>query len=164
MDLSIIIVNWNSVDFLRGCLVSICQPPQSISLEVIVVDNASYDGCDSMLAREFPRVRFIQSHENIGFARACNLGHQHSAGRILLFLNPDTKIVGNALADLVSGLDSLPDAGAIGCKLLNADGTLQKSCIQSFPTILNQCLDSEALRSRFPRSRLWGMAPLFSGT
>ena len=135
-----------------------------MSFEVVVIDNASFDGCDTMLEREFPQVRFVQSHDNGGFARACNLGHQNSTGRILLFLNPDTEIKGNALSDLVRGIDSLPDGGAIGCKLLNGDGTLQTSCIQSFPTILNQCLDSEALRSRYPGSHLWGMGPLFRAT
>src|SRR5271165_5655937 len=142
MDLSIIIVNWKSVDFLRGCLASIFSPGSSLSLEVVVVDNASYDGCEEMLSREFPQVRFIQSRENIGFARACNLGFRNSTGRVVLFLNPDTKVLGNALSSMVDGLESQSHAGAIGCKLLNGDGSLQTSCIQSFPTILNQALDN----------------------
>jgi len=161
MDLSIIIVNWNSAEFLRNCLRSVFQDAPGISLEIIVVDNASYDGAERMLEREFPNVRYIQSGENSGFAKANNLGYEASTGRYLLFLNPDTEILSDALAQLVACLDSLPDAGALGCRLLNGDGTLQTSCVQAFPTILNQTFDSEALRDRYPNSKLWGMEPLF---
>lgn len=160
MDLSIIIVNWNSKAFLRNCLESILQAPPSLALEVIVVDNASYDGADRMLAGEFPRVRYVQSNENLGFARANNLGYKHSSGRHLLFLNPDTEIVDGAIDRMVAAADSLADAGAIGCRLLNSDGSLQTSCVQALPTILNQALDAEGLRARFPKSSLWGMEAL----
>jgi N-acetylglucosaminyl-diphospho-decaprenol L-rhamnosyltransferase len=163
MDLSIIIVNWNSADFLRACLDSVFRDTSDITMEVIIVDNASYDGSQEMIRRDFPPVRYIQSDANLGFARANNLGYQSSTGRLLLFLNPDTVILGSALSQMTACLDSLPDAGAAGCRLLNGDGTLQTSCVQALPTILNQALDAEALRKRFPNSRLWGMAPLFHG-
>ena len=68
MELSIIIVNWNSVDYLEKCIRSINDQTKDINYEIIVVDNASYDGCDKMLKNEFPNVRFIQSKDNIGFA------------------------------------------------------------------------------------------------
>jgi GT2 family glycosyltransferase len=80
----------------------------------------------------------------------------------LLFLNPDTKILGTALSDMRDCLDSISEAGALGCRILNADGTVQTTAIQAFPTLLNQLFDTETLRQRFPRSALWGMAPLFS--
>ena len=84
--------------------------------------------------------------------------------KLCLFLNPDTELVGPAINVLFDHLRALPDAGAVGCKLLNSDGTVQTSCIQSIPTILNQVLDSEASRAKWPRSLLWGMAPLFSAS
>jgi N-acetylglucosaminyl-diphospho-decaprenol L-rhamnosyltransferase len=160
MDLSIIIVNWNSKDYLQKCLVSLFRETHQIAFEVIVIDSASYDGCDQMLQEHFPQVRFIQSDKNVGFARANNAAFRESRGDCVLFLNPDTELVGPAINVLYTELRSRPQAGSVGARLLNFDGSIQTSCIQSFPTILNQVLDSEFLRARSPRSRLWGMAPL----
>jgi GT2 family glycosyltransferase len=162
-QLSIIIVNWNSKDYLQKCLRSICANPAGITSEIIVVDGASFDGCEAMLAREFPDVRFIQSRDNIGFARANNLGFEQSRGDHVLFLNPDTEVVGNAIRTLHDFLARTGDAGIVGAKLLNTDGSVQTSCIQTFPTILNQFLDAEILRRVFPRLSVWGIAPLVSG-
>src|SRR5436190_19611147 len=96
MELSVIIVNWNSVDYLQGCLSSLYSGAASLDFEVVVVDNASYDGASELLRREFPRVKFIQCAENRGFAAANNVGVTHSSGRTLLFLNPDTALIGRA--------------------------------------------------------------------
>lgn len=161
-DLSIIIVNWNSKDYLRACLRSLDRHrPPGVMLEFIVVDGASFDGCDRMLTAEFPEVRFIQCQENVGFARANNLGARHARGRGLLLLNPDTEFIEDSLTPLLARLDSLPRAGAVGCRLLNSDRSLQTTSILNFPTILNRVLDSEYLRRRFPDSLLWGNAALF---
>ena len=84
-DLSIIIINWNSVSFLRKCLASIDANTKKTSFEVIVIDNASSDGCGEMLRTEFPRVRFVQSTTNLGFAAANNLGVQHHSASVCCF-------------------------------------------------------------------------------
>jgi hypothetical protein len=160
LDLSIIIVNWHSMAFVKKCLSTIYANTKKLRFEVIVVDNASYDGCGAMIEAEFPAVRFIQSGENLGFARANNLGFQQSCGRNLLFLNPDTEVVGTAIERLVEFLDSAPQAGVIGAKLLNSDRSIQTSCIQRFPTILNQTLDTEYLRRILPAWSIWGTRPL----
>jgi GT2 family glycosyltransferase len=162
MDLSIIIVNWNSVDFLKKCLASVKAGTQGIDYEIIVIDSASFDGCGEMLQKQFPEIIFIQSQENVGFARANNIAFEKSCGSKILFLNPDTEIDSSAINIIYEYLQKLPKAGALGCKLLNTDRSIQTSCLQSFPTILNQNLDSEFLRERFPGSALWGMAPLFN--
>lgn len=159
---SIIIVNWNSKDYVRECLRSLFAHHPYADIEVIVVDGASFDGCDRMLAEEFPSVTFVQSKENVGFARANNLGVRHASGDYLFFLNPDTLFLENSIALLTEHLEKLPRAGAVGCKLLNTDRTLQTSCVQSFPTLINQILDSEALRRLAPRSSLWGVAAFHS--
>jgi hypothetical protein len=159
--LSIVIVNWNSCAFLRNCLKSIYATAGDLPLEVIVVDNASYDGSKKIVDEEFPKVRFVQSDTNLGFAGANNLGFKYSSGRSLLFLNPDTEIVGTALQVMLASLKAAPDAGIIGPKLLNSDLSVQTSCIQRFPTILNQLLDCEYLRTKFPRAGIWGMRPLW---
>jgi hypothetical protein len=161
-DVSVIIVNWNSKDYVRRCLSSLSEHFQNIALEVVVVDAGSFDGCDEMLAREFPSTIFVQSPENIGFARANNLGVCHSRGQYFLLLNPDTELIENSIRILRDQFRSLLDAGVIGCRLLNSDHTLQKSCVQTFPTVLNQLLDAEFLRARFPNSDLWGITALNS--
>jgi GT2 family glycosyltransferase len=164
MTLSIIIVNWNSRVLVRQCLASLVACCRLEDLELIVVDSGSFDGCGDMLAAEFPAVRFLQCPDNVGFARANNLASRHARGRQLLFLNPDTLLSEDSPARLSRRLQELPRVGALGCRLLNTDQTVQTSCIQSFPTVLNQMLDAQWLRQRFPRSRLWGMAALFDGS
>jgi GT2 family glycosyltransferase len=162
MDLSIIIVNWNSKEYLRKCLASIRAQPGVPDQEIVVIDSASHDGAGQMLAEHFPEVRFIQANRNLGFARANNDAFDVSTGRHVLFLNPDTEVVGSAVATMIERLRTLPDAGSVGCRLVNGDGTVQTSCIQSMPTILNQVLDCEFLRARSLKSGLWGMAPLYT--
>lgn len=163
MDLSIIIVNWNSLDYLRKAIASIEAGTSRIEFEIVVIDAASLDGCEEMLRRFYPRVRFIQSKRNAGFAKANNEAFTMARGRTLLFLNPDTEIEGRAIETLYDQLNSLPNAGIVGAKLLNSDGSVQESCIRAFPTILNQVLDSAVLRKLFPTSGLWGMKPLLTG-
>jgi N-acetylglucosaminyl-diphospho-decaprenol L-rhamnosyltransferase len=161
LDLSIIVVNWNSAEFVRQCVNSIRKNLSGLTYEIIVVDNASFDGCDRVLREHDQEVIFLQAEKNLGFARANNLASATSRGNTLLFLNPDTEIIGDAVFRLHEILHQLPKAGAVGAKLLNSDRTLQASCIQSFPTIVNQVLDSEWLRKRCPKSELWGMSPLY---
>jgi hypothetical protein len=161
MDLSIIIVNWQSKNYLQQCLRSILDQTRDLQFEIIVIDNASYDGVAELIARQFPQVIFLQSAKNLGFAKANNQAFACSVGRNVLFLNPDTEVQGPALALLMSALDTQPHAGIAGAKLLNSDLSIQTSCIQTFPTIWNQALDLELLRSAFPGSSFWGNKVLF---
>lgn len=161
MDVSVIIVNWNSKEYVQQCLASLYRHCRSFPFEVVVVDGASFDGCGEMLAKEFPSVVFVQSEVNGGFGAANNLAVRHSSGNFLFFLNPDTLLHENSLQILVDALRSNCRAVAVGCRLLNRDGTIQTSCVQSFPTVLNQALDSEFLRERFPEWKLWGVSPLY---
>ncbi|MCI0561551.1 MAG: glycosyltransferase family 2 protein [Nitrososphaera sp.] len=162
-DLSIIVVNWNSKNYLRKCIASILGNTFGIEYEIIVVDSASFDGCGEMLQELYPQVRFIQSEHNEGFARANNLGVRYARGSAALFLNPDTEVRGHAIERLYSHLRELPRAGVVGCRLLNSDGTLQTSCVQPMPTILNQVLDAEVLQRWFPKISLWMSATMFEG-
>ncbi|MGA8620651.1 MAG: glycosyltransferase family 2 protein [Candidatus Sulfotelmatobacter sp.] len=162
MDLSIVIVNWNATEYLRACLTSLYRKPRTVTFEVIVVDNGSYDGCEKVLREEFPGVIFVQSEKNLGFSRANNLGFSHASGELILFLNPDTEVVGDALERMISCAQSNSSAGAVGTRLLNTDGSLQTSCVQALPTIWNQLLDSELLRRAFPSWSIWGTRALFN--
>jgi GT2 family glycosyltransferase len=166
MELSIIIVNWNSVDYVRQAIASVYEYTHDISFEIIVVDNASPEGGATRLKDEFPAIILVESFQNLGFSKANNLGYRHSTGRYLLFLNPDTKLLSPAVNIMLDAVESLPNSGVIGAQLLNSDLTVQTSCIQTFPTITNQVLDVEYLRLRWPECALWKLGALFqnSGT
>ncbi len=162
MNLSIIIVNWNSKDYLQKCVASTVQNTRGLEFEILVIDSASYDGCGEMLRENFPQVRFIQSDKNLGFAKANNEAFKVSCGEFVLFLNPDTELLSPVINRVYSVITSLADAGAVGVRLLNPDGSLQTSCVQAFPTIANQTLNAGFLRKCFPSSSLWGMSSLFA--
>src|ERR1700749_4816896 len=112
-DLSIIIVNWRSAAFLRKCLPSIFANTKNLAFETIVSDNASFDGADAVCA-EYPLVQYIQSNDNLGFAKANNLGFRHSKGEFVLLLKPDTEIIGDALKTLVDCMRARPAVGHVG--------------------------------------------------
>lgn len=133
IDLSIIIINWNTCDLLAQCLQNLTTHPNSRSCEIIIVDNASQDGSVEMIRQKFPAVKLIVNQQNVGFASANNYAVRLSQGRFLLFLNPDT-IVPPMTLDLLAGYaETHPRAGVIGPRLLNPDGTLQRSCWRGFP-------------------------------
>src|SRR5258708_14093708 len=148
MDLSVIIINWNSAEYLRGCLDCLYRQTKGIWFEVIVIDNASYDGCEKILREEFPEVGFIQSAENLGFSKANNAAYLRSKGELILFLNPDTEIIGDAVQKMAACLRDRASAGAAGTPLPKSDRSPQQSCIVAFPTIWNQVVHSPPLRPR----------------
>lgn len=148
-ELSIIIVNWNVRDLLRDCLRSIEAGRGDLEVEVIVVDSASADGSVEMIRDEFPWVRLIPCHENVGFPRGNNIGLSEAAGAYLLLLNPDTVVVGDALPLMVDYLRSHPDIGALGPQLLNTDGSIQSSR-RRFPTALTGFVESTWLEGLAP--------------
>ncbi len=160
MNLSVIIINWHSADFVKKCLRSLYMNSVELDYEIIVVDNGSFDSCQKMIADMFPKVIFIQSNQNLGFAQANNYGSQKAQGEYLLFLNPDTEIIGNAINDMFAVINNLPQAGILGCKLLNTDKSFQSSCRQAYPTIMNQVLDLDILHRLLPDLSLRGTGPL----
>ena len=162
MSLSILIVNWNSKDYLRRCLGTIRSTCNHLCLQIVVVDGGSFDGCGDMLNAEFPEVEFLQSPENVGFGRSNNLGFNLITGQTLLLLNPDTELKGQAVSALLEQLERLPQAGILGPRLLKTDGSLQTSCVRALPTPLNRALDSDLIRRLLPRSTLWGTADAYT--
>lgn len=147
MELSIIIVNWNTRELLAQCLASIYAHPPKCELETWVVDNASSDGSALMVRERFSGVRLIENHENLGFARANNQAIQESTGIYLLFLNSDTIVRGDALSRLVDFMRKEPEAGVVGASLLNRDGTPQKS-YATFPSFWFETAFAFGLDSR----------------
>jgi GT2 family glycosyltransferase len=153
-DMSVILVSWNTCDELRACLESVEAGVGGISTEVVVVDNASTDGSPDMVETRFPHVRLIRNHENLGFAAGCNAGLEAATGRYLLLLNPDTIVLGDVLAATVRYLDEHPDVATMGCRVLNADGSLQPSCFRD-PSVLNTFLGVTGL-AKLPWPRFCG--------
>ena len=152
MKLSIVIVNWNSRDYVRECIKSVRATCGGAMPQVVVVDGGSFDGCGEMLAADFPEVEFVQSPENIGFGRSNNLGFEAVTGEAVLLLNPDTELRPGAVAALVDALERQPQAGLIGARLLNTDGSLQLSSVQHLPTPWrNAVTDCDWVRRRWWR-------------
>ncbi len=131
--LSIVIVTWNVREDLRECLKSL-EAEGMGAVEIIVVDNGSTDGTAEMVRREFPQVRLLINDSNFGYTKANNQGIRASQGKFILLLNPDTVVLPGALEALVVCAQAHPEAGIIGPKLLNPDGSLQRSA-RSFPDI-----------------------------
>jgi N-acetylglucosaminyl-diphospho-decaprenol L-rhamnosyltransferase len=156
LDLSIIIVNWNTRDLLRDCLRSVYQSEGEFAFEVIVVDNCSSDESPGMVHEEFPEVHLIESSTNAGYACANNLGLRHLEARYYLLLNPDTVLPPHALEEMVGFMDAHPEAGMAGPKLVMADGSLDLACRRSFPTIENSFYKLFGLSRLFPNSRRFG--------
>lgn len=131
--LSICIVNWNTRDYLKGCLASIAAyPPASEPVEVIVVDNASTDGSADMVRAEFPNVTLIASDHNTAYAGGNNLALAAAKGDKLLLLNPDVELEAGTLTRAVKFMDARPDAGMIGARQIQPDGATQRS-VRGFP-------------------------------
>ena len=151
VDLSIVIVSWNVCELLRRCLRSILDA--GYSMETIVVDNGSTDGSVEMVRAEFPAVRLITNVKNPGFAAANNQGISVARGRHVLILNPDTEVVGDALAKMVTFADEHPDVGVVGPQLLNPDGSVQSSR-RRFPTLATAFFESTWFQPYAPRRLL----------
>lgn len=148
LDLSICIVNWNTENVLKECLRSIYQQTKGIDYEVIVVDNASKDGSIKMIKEYFPQVRIILNNENKGFATANNQATRLAIGKYIIFLNPDTIISNNPFLKMIQFMEINPNIGALGCKLINEDGSIQNS-IRNFPSFSSVLIGTTIL-SKFP--------------
>lgn len=148
IDLSIIIVNWNTCELLIQCLDSIYRAESRLTFEIIVLDNASTDDSVSAVTSRFPKVHIIVNDRNQGFAKANNQGLCAGKGRYFLLLNSDTLVLPKALDLLVDYADEHLDAGMVGPKLLNKDGTLQESWAK-FPTFWSE-LTGRPVRYRRP--------------
>jgi len=148
VDLSIIIVNWNTSELLQQCLNSIRESGSHLSMEIIVVDNASTDESVKVVRKEFPSVILIENQKNLGFASANNQGLSIAKGQYILLLNSDTIITVGVLDALLEVANSHPEVGVIGPQLLNMDKSVQESW-SSFPSFASELLGRN-FRNRTP--------------
>ncbi len=152
MDLSVVLLSYNTRDLLEQALRTVAEASADLDVEVFVVDNASRDGSADMVAERFPDVQLIRNEQNVGFAAGNNVAFKQVAGRHVLLLNSDTVVRRDTLRTLVRFLDDNPGAGAVGCKILNPDGTLQPDCMRGFPTPLAAFCKVSGLSRLFPNS------------
>jgi GT2 family glycosyltransferase len=157
VDVSIIVVSFNTRDVLRECLLSVYREISSLVAQVIVVDNASTDGSPVMIASEFPEAVLLRSEINLGFGPANNLGIKCAYGRYIVLLNSDAFLTEDSLRRSVAHMDDNPHAGLAGGRLTGRDGSWQPSA-RLFPTLLSDLIVHSGLAARFPRSRFFGRA------
>ncbi len=154
LDLSILIVTYNSAHLIGGLLGRLAQDMKDVSAEVIVVDNASRDGTVETVKQQFPWVKLIASKENLGFAAGNNLAARAALGRYLLLLNPDAIPDADALRQALVMLDEHADVGLAGGELRGVDGQRQPSA-RMFPTLRDEFFTLSGLAARFPQSRFF---------
>lgn len=150
MDISIIIVNYNTKNCLRNCLNSVYETIHCIAFEIIIVDNASSDGSQGMVRTEFSQVHLIENERNLGFGAANNQALAIMDGRYALLLNTDTILKENAVSELFSFMENQPNAAMACGQLLNADGSKQNS-IAPFPSIATLLFNMPLLEKIFPQ-------------
>jgi len=151
-ELTISICSWNTSGDLRACLESLQSVRDEALFEVIVVDNASTDGSPDMVDREFPWVRLLRQSRNLGFSAGHNLAMRHRQGKHVFLLNSDTIVHSGAIRTLLNQVALRADAGILGPKILNPDGTLQLSC-RRFPSPIAALFRNTILGRLFPRNR-----------
>ncbi len=149
VQLSVIIVSWNTNALLDRCLTALKTGLEGIDSEVFVIDNASSDGSARMVAERHPWARLIANQENRGFAAANNQAMWLACGRFVLLLNPDTEVEPQAVPALLAFLEEHRQAGVVAPQLLNSDGSIQRSCRQ-FPTFTNMLYELCGLSRLFP--------------
>jgi len=152
---TIIVVSWNTKAMLQDCLDSVYANLAGLDCEVIVVDNASVDGSPEMVETRFPQAILVRNADNRGFAAANNQGMQMARGSYVLLLNSDTLVLGDVLRKTVEFADAHPQAAVVGCRVLNGDRTLQRTCFM-FPSLFNMLLACTYLYKVWARSRLFG--------
>jgi GT2 family glycosyltransferase len=139
--LSIIIVSYNSLNFLKDCLDSINKNKPSTGFEIIVVDNASSDGTVKAIRKDYPHLKLIENARNVGFAAANNMAIKSSSSEYILLINSDCRVYANSIDRLLEFADASKDAGIAGPRIINSDGSVQLSC-RKFPSFLDAGMHS----------------------
>jgi hypothetical protein len=157
IDLSVVILNYNTVNLTRECLKTVLASRLGkYSMEVIVCDNGSTDGSREMITKEFPQAVLINNNKNLGFAAGNNPGIKRARGRYVLLLNTDTEVPKNTIATMLKFMDENPSVGASTCKLLLPDGTMDPACHRGFPTPWVAFTYMSGLERLFPKTRAFG--------
>ena len=154
MKLAVIIVSYNVESFLKQCITSITTTI-SKDVKIIILDNNSRDASE-MVENSFPEITLIKNHINLGFSKAVNQGLSLLNTPFVCILNPDTLVEENTFESILHWMKRFPKVGVVGPKVINADGSLQKSCKRSLPTPFNAIPKLLGLDNLLPKSRLFG--------
>src|SRR3989338_7449727 len=155
MDLSIIIVSFNTKQLLADCLHSVKIAAQSIKSEVFIVDNNSSDGTVAMIKQNYPQVELIANKKNLGFSKANNQAFKKAKGKYVLILNPDTRLLPNTLRKMVEFMDKHQEVAISTCRVELADGSLDKDCRRHFPTPWRSFCHFSNLSKIFSKSKIF---------
>lgn len=155
IDLSLIIVSFNTREVLRESLQSVAREQGAFRIEIFVVDNDSRDGSVEMVEAEFPHVRVMRSQVNLGFGAANNLALAEAQGRYIVLLNSDAFLCPDSLRLSVEHMDAQPNVGLAGGRLIGRDGSWQPSA-RMFPSIFSDFLVFTGLAAKYPKSRFFG--------
>jgi len=153
MKLSVIVVNYNVEYFLEQCLYSVRRAMHTIDGEVIVVDNNSIDGSNSMVKKKFPEVTLFENKENLGFSKANNQGIRRSSGEYVLLLNPDTVVEDDTFSKIIKFMDQHPEAGALGVKMVDGAGKFLPESKRGLPTPEAAFYKMFGISRIFPKSK-----------
>lgn len=156
MKLTVVIVSYNVRDYIAQCLLSLSRALQGLEAEVYVVDNHSHDDTVAYLREQFPEVTVIASNHNLGFARANNIAIRQTQGSYVLLLNPDTIVAETTISEALTFMDTHPEAGGLGVRMLRDDGFDAKESRRGLPTPSVAFYKMSGLCSRFPKSRRFG--------
>jgi GT2 family glycosyltransferase len=154
MDLSIIIVSWNAREYLSKCILSLAGSLANGSSEIIVVDNASTDGSPEMVCDQFPQVKLIRNTENLGFAKANNIGIRQCTGNYIALINSDVEVLNGCVDRLIEYMKQNSDIGMLGPQILDENRNVQRSCM-GFPSVWNTFCRAFALDVLFPNIKLF---------
>lgn len=154
VDLSVIILNYNTKDLLNDCLNSLNKVKSEVNFEVIVCDNGSTDGSIEMLKKSFKNVVLVENNANLGFAKGNNTARKIVKGEYILFLNSDTVVYKNTIFETLNYLKKHPDVGGVTCKLVLPNNDLDRDARRSFPTPFVALTHFSFLDRLFPHSEL----------
>ncbi len=156
MELSVIIVNYNVKHFLEQCLHSVLKASKNVSSEIFVVDNNSVDGSAQLIPGKFPEIKFIANKENLGFSKANNQAIKQAKGKYILLLNPDTVVEEDTFEKIISFMESHPDAGGLGVKMIDGKGNFLPESKRGLPTPWVAFYKMFGLSGVFPKSKKFG--------
>lgn len=155
MDLSIIIVSYNTKELLNDCLKSLKLATSKLKTEIFVVDNDSYDGTPDMVKKKYPWVKLIDNKKNLGFSKANNQALKIAKGKYVLILNPDTQVPEHTLTKMVDFMNKNPDVGIATCRIEFPNGNLDVDCRRHFPTPWRAFTHFSGLSKIFPKSKIF---------
>lgn len=156
IDLSVVVVNYNVKEYVANLFASLYRAAEGISMEIFLVDNSSVEGSISYLKERYPTVNYIRNKENVGFGKANNIAIEKAQGTYTLIINPDTLVSEDTLHSCIAYMKAEPEMGAIGCKILNADGSFAPESKRGFPSIWNSFCKASGLTALFPKSNIFG--------